>query len=444
MSNPSGEHFTAVHAKLLYISFLTYTFDILFFISSSFVIPYLSKQIYPAVNVGVSLTVTWAGFATGAFLRPIGAGVFGPRADRIGRKRALYIALIGGSLSTALIGAVPTYKQVGLLSLALYVILEMISGFFVGALVAAGLTYGPENFPERLRGFLTGFSESGGSLAHTIGALWLALIASLVTGAAFISYGWRFMYLVAIVPLVLILPVLYTTPESEIFELSSKRETKPVKARELVTDPNLRRVFFVIMFMAIGILGIDNLLVNQLPTYLRLINHFSPGLISYVVLVVSLGGIVGSWIGGAFSQRTGRKVAYAIGTGIFLVLAFLYLPTGSMKASAAATIMGIFALMYFFDGIGKASLSLYLNESFRTLRRASAVGLIWNIGYGVAAIWPIAISSLLALYGLKAYPDLLAAFVFSLAVVGTISMTLSREPKGNIEKEKQELLKQQK
>jgi Arabinose efflux permease len=440
--SPDNEKFTGAHGKMLYISFLTYTFDILFFIAPSFVIPYLSKLIYPSVNVGISLLVTWGGFAAGALMRPVGAGVMGPKVDSVGRKRMLYITLSGATIATALIAVVPTYKEVGVIAPVIYTILEMIAGFFIGAVVSVGLVYGPENYPERLRGFLTGVSESGGSLAHTVGSLWFLLTALLVTGAAYFIYGWRIMFLVSIVPLILIFPVLYFTPESEIFTLTKnkKRPSNKSSVRTLLGNSSLRKTFLILIFMAIGILGADNLLINQLPTFLRIVNKLPVNHIALVALVASLGGVAGSIIGGAISQGTGRKVTALTATGLLAIMSYLFIVLGKLQASLIVDMMVIMALMYLVDGSGKASLSLYLNESFPTFTRGTALGLIWNIGYGVASLWPLVISSFIAVYGIRVYPTVEALMVAALSVLALVCAGFSREPKGNILKEKQSLL----
>ncbi|WP_158613695.1 MFS transporter [Sulfodiicoccus acidiphilus] len=426
---------------MLYISFLTYTFDILFFIAPSFVIPYLSREIYPSVNVGISLLVTWGGFAAGALFRPVGAAIIGPRVDTIGRKRTLYIALTGAAIATALLAATPTYKQVGVLAPVVYTVLVMISGFFIGAVVSVGLVYGPENFPERLRGFLTGVSESGGSLAHTIGSLWLLLTAVLVAGSAYFLFGWRLMFLVSIIPLVMVLPVLYFTPESEIFALSKKSSKKSSSSpiRDIFRQPSTRTAFLLLTFMAIGMLGADNLLINQLPTFLRVVNKFPPSLIAQVALVASIGGVLGSWVGGAVSQGTGRKPVALVATAIMAVMSYLFIIMGRQTAALAPIVMAIVFPMYFVDSNAKASLSLYLNETFPTVMRGTALGLIWNIGYGIASVWPVLISAFIATSGVRVYPLVETVMVASLSVLGLLCAIFTREPRGNIYRERQTL-----
>jgi MFS family permease len=153
-----------------------------------------------------------------------------------------------------------------------------------------------------------------------------------------------------------------------------------------------------------------------------------------------LGGVAGSIIGGAISQGTGRKVTALTATGLLAIMSYLFIVLGKLQASLIVDMMVIMALMYLVDGSGKASLSLYLNESFPTFTRGTALGLIWNIGYGVASLWPLVISSFIAVYGIRVYPTVEALMVAALSVLALVCAGFSREPKGNILKEKQSLL----
>ena len=426
----------------LYVSFFAYTFDILFFIALTFVIPQLAHNIYPAQGLGVSLIVSWGGFAAGSLTRPFGAAIFGRMADARGRKAMLYVTLIGASAFTALLAAMPTYAQVGILAPVIFVGLRLIAGVFIGGLIAGGLVFGTENFPERFRGLMTGFAESGGSWAHVIGSAWLLLIGVIFSAAAFTEYGWRAMFLVSIIPLVIVLPVLHYTPESAIYATARRkgRITKTPLRKLLVEKSKVRNVFYLSALMSIGMLGYDNMTENTFPTFLKEVNHITP--ISHLATVVLIGavfGVIGSVLGGAISQKTGRK-PLAIVTGIILIgISYLYMHLGSLPGTSIEALIITLIPFYFFASIGKADLSLYLNEAFPTEIRGSALGLNWNIGYGLAGVWPIIISAFIAVYGIGVFPLAQFVGVLILAIVYVVASIFSEETIGRISKEKTEL-----
>lgn len=432
--------FTRTNALQTYISLMAYTFDILSFVAITFVTVPFGKAIYPNSNFANSLLIVWGGFAAGSVLRPLGAAWVGPLYDRVGRKRGLYIGILGSSLFTAAIAAIPTYATAGIVSPILYIVLRLVGGIFIGALIAGGLVFTTENLPERLRGFITGTAEAGGSWAHVLGAAWLLLIGAVLVGGVNNWFGWRMMFLVTLLPLILILPVLYKVKESEIFvRATSRRKTsKHVYAKLFEKGSAMRTSFFIAVISSIGLLGYDNLTENQFPTFLKVVNHVGPTL-AMIVLIGALFGVVGSMLGGAISQKTGRK-PFAIASGVLLMaISFLFLYLGTLKANEFYTIIGTLIPFYFFASIAKANLSLFLNESFTTEVRSTAVGLNWNLGYGIAGIWPLIITYLYKIYGTSMYSTLQTVFLFILGALYLVAFLKSKETLGNISKEEKTL-----
>ena len=423
-----------------YISFMVFTFDILSFITITFVTVPLSRAIYPVKLVEIGLIITWGGFAASALMRPVGAAIIGPIYDRVGRKRGIELSLIGASIFTAAIGLTPTYSSVGILSPIIYIILRIIGGIFIGSLVSGGIVFATENVPERWRGFVGGFSESGGSWAHVIGALWLLMISVVFVGLSYFTIGWRVMFAVSLIPLIAVLPVIYFTPESDILILAKKKgkATEGVY-KKLFSRKEIRNTFLLIMVMSLGVLGYDNLTENIFPTFLTVVNKVPHVMLSELVLYGAFFGVAGSLTGGALSQKTGRKPLAIAMSIILIVISPLFLYLGGLKASMFYLILLTLIPFYFFTAISKAVLSLLLNESFPTEVRGTAAGLNWNIGYGVAGVYPLIESIFMAIYGTKIYPLIQFIFLVILATIFLIAILMIKETKGNIAKELEEL-----
>ncbi len=442
-SQPPGEKLDRYHGQALYISFFAYTFDILSFVALTFVSVQAAKAIYPSSTLGISLIIFWGGFAAGSVTRPIGAAIFGHDTDAKGRKRTLYINILGSSIFTALLAATPTYASVGIYSPIIFIGLRLIGGVFIGGLIAGGLVFGPENFPDRFRGLLTGFAESGGSWAHVIGAAWLLMISFIfATTSSFDTIGWRIMFLVSILPLVLILPVLVKTPESNIYQLArKKRKTTKNPLKTLVAEKkSIRKVFMLSLIMSIGLLGYDNMTENQFPTFLLSFNKVPHSLLAEIVLVGALAGVIGSILGGVISQYTGRKPLSIVGGIVLIAISYLYIHLGTLPGDAYYAIVLTLMPLYFFSSVSKADFSIYLNEAFPTSVRGSALSLNWNLGYGIAGVWPIVVSAVLAVYGIKVYPITAAVTIALLGLMYLIGTLFSKETKGNILKEKEEMM----
>jgi MFS family permease len=75
-----------------------------------------NKLFFPALDPLAGTMASFATNAVGFFARPLGGIVFGHYGDKIGRKATLVTTLLMMGLSTFLIGALPTYDQIGVLA----------------------------------------------------------------------------------------------------------------------------------------------------------------------------------------------------------------------------------------------------------------------------------------------------------------------------------------
>src|SRR5712691_2709929 len=88
---------------------------------------------------------TIALFSIGFLIRPLGAFVFGWLGDKVGRKYTFLVTLSGMGLSTAVIGIIPTYAQVGLAAAVILFILRLIQGLCLGGEYGGAITYVAEH-----------------------------------------------------------------------------------------------------------------------------------------------------------------------------------------------------------------------------------------------------------------------------------------------------------
>lgn len=106
--------------------------------------------------------LSFATFAVGFLMRPVGGLVFGHIGDRIGRKRtlALTVAIMGGS--TALMGVLPTAAAIGVAAPILLLALRMLQGFALGGKWAGAVSLAVEHSLRRRWGCSEAIRRSGG------------------------------------------------------------------------------------------------------------------------------------------------------------------------------------------------------------------------------------------------------------------------------------------
>ena len=83
---------------------------------------------FPPGNSTAALLGSLATFGAGFAIRPLGALVFGRLGDRVGRKRTFLITITLMGISTAAMGLLPTFEQIGWGAPILLVTLRLVQG----------------------------------------------------------------------------------------------------------------------------------------------------------------------------------------------------------------------------------------------------------------------------------------------------------------------------
>src|ERR1017187_4961276 len=115
---------------------------------------------FPKGNETAQLLASLATFGAGFGVRPLGAVVFGYVGDLIGRKYTFLVTMATMGISTALIGLLPTYAGVGLVSTVLLVLLRLLQGLALGGEYGGAATYVAEHVSDEKRGYYTSFIQT--------------------------------------------------------------------------------------------------------------------------------------------------------------------------------------------------------------------------------------------------------------------------------------------
>src|SRR6202167_402954 len=93
---------------------------------------FFGKLFFPAGNETAAYLSSLALFGVGFSVRAFGALVFGRLGDMAGRKYTFLVTIIVMGLSTALVGMLPTYAQIGFWAPAILVLLRLAQGLALG------------------------------------------------------------------------------------------------------------------------------------------------------------------------------------------------------------------------------------------------------------------------------------------------------------------------
>ena len=206
---------------------------------------------FPKGNDTAQLMASLATFGAGFGVRPLGAVVFGYVGDRIGRKYTFLVTMATMGLSTALIGFLPTYQQVGLWATVLLVLLRLLQGLALGGEYGGAATYVAEHVPDKDRGYYTSFIQTTATLGFFLS---MGVIGTTRLGmgeASFRSSGWRLPFLLSFILLGVSLYIRIKMRESPLFaRLKSSGKTSKNPLLESFSNATNRKYVLLALFGA--------------------------------------------------------------------------------------------------------------------------------------------------------------------------------------------------
>jgi MFS family permease len=427
---PTTDKRQAMNAMIA--SLLGWSLDLFDLFILLYVAPVLGTLFFPSSNPTLSLAAVYASFAVTLLMRPVGSAVFGHYADLHGRKGAMLIAIVGVGVTTATFGLLPTIAQVGVIAPAIFLVLRLVQGVFVGGVVASTHTIGTESVPMQYRGLMSGLIGGGGA---GIGALLSSIIflitSSVFPGDAFAVWGWRFMFFSGLLSSLLGWFIFRGLEESPYFQ-EQQRKKAAAKATALASPvkelfSTYRNVLLLNLLITFGGGAGYYLTSGYLPTFLKVVNGLPNNVSSVILMCASLSAIVSAVAIGALSDRIGRKKTFLIvGICTLLLLPVCYLSLA--KATDPMTVTLYALAIAFIGNAGYAPVLIFLNERFPTALRATGTGLSWNIGFALGGMMPTFVS--LASGGTAQIPMALSIFAVGVFAVYTLGAILSPETKG--------------
>jgi MFS family permease len=212
---------------------------------------FFSTQFFPKGNDTAALLASLATFGAGFAVRPFGAAFFGRIGDLVGRKFTFLVTITVMGVSTALVGLLPTYAQIGILAPIILVTLRLAQGLALGGEYGGAAIYVAEHSSDADRGRNTSWIQT----TATVGLL-LALIVVFVTRASFstedfAAYGWRIPFLLSAILVAIALYIRLRLQETPLFaRLKDQGKSSTSPWRESLGNPVNRRLILLALFGA--------------------------------------------------------------------------------------------------------------------------------------------------------------------------------------------------
>src|SRR3954447_6728099 len=129
------------HRRVIFASSLGTVFEWYDFYLYGSLSTIITKQFFSGVNETTGFIFALLAFAAGFFVRPFGALLFGRLGDLVGRKHTFLITIIIMGSSTALVGMLPGYAQIGVSAPIILVALRLLQGLALGGEYGGAATY---------------------------------------------------------------------------------------------------------------------------------------------------------------------------------------------------------------------------------------------------------------------------------------------------------------
>ncbi|MQL54399.1 MFS transporter [Acidianus ambivalens] len=334
---------------------------------------YISVELFPPTNPTVALLNTFLVFALGFLTRPLGAIVFGHFGDKIGRKEMLIITLTSSGIASGLVGVLPTYAQVGLLTVFLLVILRLILGFGLGGEWGGAVLLMVEN-TENKRGFWVSFVQSTVGIALILGSLVFLILSSFTSSSFMLSVGWRIPFLLSFILTIIGLLIRLRVEETKAFE-KAKEENKILEtpSKELFKRNWKEVLLGTLLAGSLGtIFYVGAILVPAVMESLKIL----PLQLGFLAtLLMGLMDSIFVFVGGILSDKLGRKILLLISNVLGLILLYpsFYIPNDLVIVALIAT-YGIA------HGLGYSPLAALISEIFPTNVRYSGSSSAYQFG----------------------------------------------------------------
>ncbi|HWP65204.1 MAG TPA: MFS transporter [Candidatus Limnocylindria bacterium] len=306
--------------------------------------------------------------------------VFVPLADRFGRRRLFLGTLAGMSAATVATAFVPDPVT--------FVACQMTARVFLVISTAVAIVIVTEEFPAAHRGWAIGVMGALSATGFGLGALLFSQIERL-------PYGWRALYLVGAVPLLMLPLFRRGVPETRRFAAMAAERARGTGAvdawlgplRELVqTYPGRAGVLTAAIFLV----ALGDVAVFQFTAYYaQTVHGWTPEQYAVMFILSGAVGVVGNIVAGRLGDAVGRRAVGVTALAVFPLTAWLFY-------FGPAWVMPIaFAAFVFCQTAGVTMLRALSSELFPTSYRGTATAwamLAQTVGWA-SGLWLVSVGT---------------------------------------------------
>src|SRR5271154_3923902 len=338
-------------------------------------------------------------------MRPVGAYLFGRLADRFGRKPTLTWNILAYSLLEMASGFAPNMTTL--------LAIRALFGVAMGGEWGIGSALTMETIPPAARGVVSGLLQAGYPSGY--------FLASLAVYLFYARLGWRYMFVLGVLPAVLVFFIRRGIDESPAWK--EQRLAPRLGFLNVLTRDWKLTLYAIALMTAFNFFshGSQDAYPNL---FLKVQHHFDTHTISLMTAIANIGAIFGGIGFGWLSERIGRRRAI-MGAAL---LALPVIPFWAFGSTPLILGVGAFFMQVAVQGAW-GIIPVHLNELSPYEIRATFPGVVYQLGNFIASA-NLNIQVMIAEHNANNYGLAMALIVGIVAVVISVLVATGPERHG--------------
>ncbi len=390
---------TKSQRNVVIAAYLGWTLDAFDFFLMVFMFKDISAELHSSMQLVSSAVLLTLG------MRPLGALFFGRLADRFGRKPTLVWNVLAYSILEMASGFAPNMSTL--------LIVRALFGIAMGGEWGVGSALTMETIPPAARGFVSGLLQVGYPSGY--------FLASLAVYLFYDRLGWRYMFVLGVIPAVLVFFIRRGVSESPAWQ---ERKSLPRPGLLAVLRREWKLALYAIVLMTAFNFFSHGSQDAYPNLFLKVQHHFDTKLASLMTAIANIGAICGGLFFGSLSEKFGRRrtiVAAAL-------IALPTLPFWAFGSTPLILAAGAFAMQFSVQGAWGV-IPAHLNELSPPEIRATFPGFVYQLGNLLAAVNLNLQVAIAEAHG-NDYGLAMALVVGTVVVVIAVMVVIGREQRG--------------
>ena len=384
-----------------------------------FYAPIIAKAFFPSENETAALLNAFGVFWLGALMRPVGAIVLGAYVDRIGRRQGLIVTLGIMAIGTVVIAFCPSYATIGIAAPVIVLIGRLLQGFSAGVELGGVSVYLAEIATPGNRGFYTSFQSSSQQVAIFVASIIGYVLNQAMPADVVAAWGWRIPFFIGCLIIPLIFFLRRTLEETPAF-LAMKKH--PTSSEVFASALENWRIVLLGMMIAVLTTTTFYFVTVYTPTFGKNVLRLTTSDALLVTLLVAVTNFIWNPVGGAVSDRLGRKPVLLAIAGLSLVTAYPALHW-LVAAPTFGKLLAVQMMFSFYFGVYSGTMLGCLVEIVPAHVRTTCFSIAFALAAALFGTFtPFASTWLIEKTGDKASPGFWLMFAAALGIIAALTV----------------------